>query len=76
MSGSQSSDKPLLRVSEYNVIQELEKKADFLYSAMEKYVHYAEKDIKPGLLTLRNTIKGEEQNYLKILRSKLIKELN
>jgi hypothetical protein len=75
MSGSQSSDKSLLRVSEYNVLQEL-KKADFLYSAMEKYVHYAEKDIKPGLLTLRNTIKGEEQNYLKILRSKLIKELN
>jgi hypothetical protein len=29
MSGSQSSDKSLLRVSEYNVKQELEKKADF-----------------------------------------------
>jgi hypothetical protein len=41
---------------------------------MEKYVHYAEKDKKLGLLTLWNTIKGEEQNYLKILRSKLIKE--
>ena len=47
MSGSQSSDKTLLRVSEYNVIQEVEKKADFLYSAMQKYVHYAEKDKKP-----------------------------
>jgi hypothetical protein len=61
MSGSQSSDKSLLRVSEYNVIQELENKADFLYSAMEKYLHYAEKDKKPGLLTLCNTIKEEEQ---------------
>jgi hypothetical protein len=37
MSGSQSSDKPLPQVSQYNMIQELEKKADFLYLAIEKY---------------------------------------
>lgn len=44
MSGSRSSDKPLLQVSEYRVIQQLEKKADFRYSTMEKYMRYAEKE--------------------------------
>lgn len=65
MSGSQSNDKPLLQVSEYNVIQQLEKKADFLYSTMEKYMHYAEKDKKPELVKLWNTIKENEQKLSK-----------
>jgi regulatory protein YycI of two-component signal transduction system YycFG len=33
----------------------------YTYSAMEKYVHYAEKDKKPGLLTLWKAIKEEEE---------------
>ena len=76
MSGSQSSDKPLLWVSEYDVIQQLKKKADFLYSAMEKYIRDAEKDKKPELVKLWNTIKEDEQNHLNMLRNELIKEIN
>jgi hypothetical protein len=57
MRESQSKDKPLIQDSEYNVIHQLEKKADFLYSAMEKYIRDAEKDNKPELVKLWNTIK-------------------
>jgi hypothetical protein len=49
----------LLGVSEYNVIHQLEKKADFLYSAMEKYIRDAEKNNKPEVVKLRNTIKED-----------------
>jgi hypothetical protein len=49
----------LLEVSEYNVIHQLEKKADFLYSAMEKYIRDAEKNNKPEVVKLRNTIKED-----------------
>lgn len=69
---SQSKDKPLIQDSEYNVIRQLEKKADFLYSAMEKYIRDAEKDNKPELVKLWNTIKEDEQNHLKMLRKELI----
>jgi hypothetical protein len=66
MRESQSKDKPLIQDSEYNVIHQLEKKADFLYSAMEKYIRDAEKDNKPELVKLWNTIKEDEQNHLKM----------
>jgi hypothetical protein len=75
MSKSQPGDKPLLQDSEYNVIKQLEKEADFLYSAVEKYIRDAEKDNKPELVKLWNTIKEDEQNHLKILRNELIKEI-
>jgi hypothetical protein len=75
MSKSQSRDKPLLQDSEYNVIKQLEKEADFLYSAVEDYIRDAEKDNKPELVKLWNTIKQDEQNHLKMLRSELIKEI-
>ena len=63
--------KPLIHDSEYNVIHQLEKKADFLYSAMEKYIRDAEKDNKPELVKLWNMIKEDEQNHLKMLRTEL-----
>jgi hypothetical protein len=75
-SESQSSDKRLLQVSEYNVIHQLEKKADFLYSAMEKYIRDAEKDNKPELVKLWDAIKEDEQNHLKMLRNEPIKQIN
>ncbi len=75
MSKSHSRDKPLLQDSEYNVIKQLEREADFLYSAVEKYIRDAEKDNKPELVKLWNTIKEDEQNHLKMLRSELIKEI-
>ena len=72
MTKSQPRDKPLLQDSEYNVIKQLEKEADFLYSAVEKYIRDAEKDNKPELVKLWNTIKEDEQNHLKMLRTELI----
>jgi len=75
MPKSQPRDKPLLQDSEYNVIKQLKKKADFLYSAIEKYIQDAEKDNKPQLVKLWNTIKEDEQNHLKMLRNELIKEI-
>ena len=75
MPKSQPRDKPLLQDSEYNVIKQLGKEADFLYSAIEKYIRDAEKDNKPQLVKLWNMIKEDEQNHLKILRNQLIKEI-
>ncbi len=49
MSKSDSRDKPLLQDSEYNVIKQLEREADFLYLAVEDYIRDAEKDNKPEL---------------------------
>lgn len=70
MSESQPRDKSLLQDSEYNVIKQLEKEADFLYSAVEKYIRDSEKDNKPELVKLWNTIKEDEQNHLNGQRNK------
>jgi hypothetical protein len=64
----------LLEDSTFNIISQLEKKADFLYSSVEKYVRDAEKDDKPELAKLWNTIKEDEQNHLRMLREELVKE--
>ncbi len=50
-----SENKPLLEDSIYNIIHQLEKKADFLYSAVNKYIRDAEKDNKPELLKIWGT---------------------
>ena len=42
---------------------------------MEKYIRDAEKDNKPELVKLWNTIKEDEQNHLKMLRKALIDEI-
>lgn len=64
----------LLEDSTFNIISQLEKKADFLYSAVEKYVRDAEKDNKPELAKMWNTIKEDEQKHLKMLREELVRE--
>jgi hypothetical protein len=64
----------LLEDSTFNVITQIEKKADFLYSSVEKYMRDAEKDNKPELVKLWKSIKEDEQNHLKMLRDELIKE--
>ena len=65
----------LFEDSTYNIISQLEKKADFLHTAVEKYVRDAEKDNKPELVKLWSSIKEDEQNHLKMLREVLIKEV-
>jgi hypothetical protein len=74
MSRSESSDRPLLQDSEYNILHQLERKADFLYSAIESYIRDAEKDNRPELVKLWNKIKDDEQNHLKMLRNVLTEE--
>jgi rubrerythrin len=64
----------LLEDSTFNIISQLEKKADFLYTSVEQYIRDAEKDNKPELTKLWNTIKEDEQNHLRMLREELVKE--
>ena len=63
----------LLEDSTFNVITQIEKKADFLYSAVEKYIRDAENDKKPELVKLWSTVKEDEQKHLKMLREELVK---
>ena len=65
----------LLEDSTFNVITQIEKKADFLFSSVEKYMLDAEKDKKPELIKMWNAIKEDEQNHLKMLREELIREV-
>ena len=50
--GTTSKEAALLEDSTFNVITQIEKKADFLYSSVEKYIRDAEKDNKPELVKL------------------------
>lgn len=65
----------LLEDSTFNVITQIEKKADFLHSSVEKYLRDAEKDSKPELAKLWTAIKEDEQNHLKMLREALVREV-
>jgi hypothetical protein len=69
------SESALLEDSTFNVITQIEKKADFLYTSVEKYIRDAEKDNKPQLLKLWSSIKSDEQNHLKMLREELVREV-
>ena len=57
------------------MITQIEKKADFLYSSVEKYIRDAEKDNKPELMKLWSTMKEDEQKHLKMLRGHLVREV-
>jgi hypothetical protein len=57
------------------VITQIEKKADFLYSSVEKYIRDAEKDKKPEIVKLWSTMKEDEQEHLKMLRKQLVWEV-
>lgn len=74
MEKSTSMTKPLLN-SSYNVINQLEKKADFLYSVAERYVQDAEKDNRPELVKVWNSIKEDEARHLDMLKEALLKEV-
>ena len=75
MERSTSTTKPSLEDSTYNVITQLEKKADFLYSAADQYVNDAVKDNKPELVKLWNSIRDDERKHLEMLRQQLVKEV-
>lgn len=46
--------------SSYNIIHQLQKKADFLYSQVGQYIRDAEKANKPELIKLWKTIKEDK----------------
>jgi hypothetical protein len=73
--GTITKEAVLLEDSTFNVITQIEKKADFLYSSVEKYIRDAEKDKKPELVKLWSTMKEDEQKHLKMLREQLVKEV-
>ncbi len=73
--GTTTKEAALLEDSTFNVITQIEKKADFLYSSVEKYIRDAEKDNKPELVKLWGTMKEDEQKHLKMLREHLVKEV-
>ena len=50
----------------------LRKRLIFYIRLWKKYIRDAEKDNKPELVKLWNTIKEDEQNHLKMLRKELI----
>jgi rubrerythrin len=64
----------LLEDSTFNIITQLEKKADFLYTSVEQYIRDAEKDSKPELAKLWNKVQEDEQNHLRMLREELVRE--
>jgi hypothetical protein len=63
--GTTTKKSALLEDSTFNVITQIEKNADFLYSSVEKYIRDTEKDKKPELVKLWNTLKEDEQKHLK-----------
>jgi hypothetical protein len=71
----EKSEARLLEDSTFNVITQIEKKADFLYSSVEKYIRDAEKDNKQDLIKVWSSIKDDEQNHLKMLREELVREV-
>jgi hypothetical protein len=70
---NEKSQAALLEDSTFNVITQIEKKADFLYSSVEKYIRDAEKDNKPELIRLWTSMKEDEQNHLRKLREELVR---
>lgn len=75
MTESTAKQGALLEDSTFNIISQIEKKADFLFSSVEKYVRDAEKDNKPELVKMWNSMKEDEQNHLRMLREELVKEV-
>ena len=70
---NEKSQAALLEDSTFNVITQIEKKADFLYSSVEKYIRDAEKDSRPELIRLWTSVKEDEQNHLRMLREELVR---
>src|SRR5687768_17721499 len=70
MTEGTTKEAALLEDSTFNLITQIEKKADFLYSSVEKYIRDAEKDNKPELVKLWSTMKEDEQKHLKMLDRK------
>jgi len=63
-----------LENSTYNVITALNKEASFLYSTIDTYIKDAEKDRRPDLVRVWDTIKQDKEKHIQMLRESLSKE--
>jgi hypothetical protein len=59
----------------FNIVSQIEKKADFLHTVVEQYIRDAEKENKPHLLNLWNSIKQDEQKHMMALKEELSREI-
>ena len=60
----------------FNIVSQMEKKADFLHSIADQYVRDIEKEKRPKLVNLWNTIREDEQHHLQLLKEELAKEIS
>jgi rubrerythrin len=73
-SGSEKHGQPLDDCS-FDIMTQTEKKADFLHSAVDKYIRGAEAANRQGLVDVWNTIKQDEQRHLDMLKKELEKDV-
>lgn len=73
--GTGNNQSILLEDCCFNIVSQIEKKADFLHTVVKEYIRDAEKDNKPHLVDLWNTIKKDEQKHLQILKEELTREV-
>ncbi len=73
-SAQKKNESTRLANSTYNIIRALGKDADFLYSTVGQYVEDAEKDGRPELVSVWNTIKQDKERHLQMLREALSNE--
>lgn len=72
---STSNESALIGDSTFNIISQIEKKADFLHTAFEEYVRDAEKDGRKDLVKIWNSMKADEEKHLKLLKEELMREV-
>ena len=73
-SAQKKNESTRLANSTYNIIRAFGKDADFLYSTVGQYVEDAEKDGRPELVSVWNTIKQDKERHLQMLREALSNE--
>jgi len=72
---NKKSDSALIADSTFNIISQIEKKADFLHTAFEEYVRDAEKDGREELVRIWNSMKEDEEKHLTMLKEQLLREV-
>jgi hypothetical protein len=59
----------------FDVMTQVEKKADFLYHAADTYIQDAQAANRPELAHLWNTIRQDEQRHFDMLKQELAKDV-
>jgi hypothetical protein len=59
----------------FDIMTQTEKKADFLHSAIEKYIKDARDANRPELERLWNAIKEDEARHLDLLKAEMAKDV-